>query len=544
MHIITVCESQISQDLCKYAKESIEEKVEIRQIDSLNICIDLLSETNIDFLVLQMSSPLWQLQDFLHDLQERKLTIDILLFQTVNQITIYFTTTTCQNVRLSKIVSEYFINALNGKYHCFYMSYQNPIWNQRFHQDEAGPKKREMLLEFCRGVTTEEYQPLKNQYDLRNNGYHLFVWELPNSEFPNYQANKNIYYFINEVQEEEYYSVLHSGSGGEVLMINLSLAVILFNDYASKSATRRLAELQKMKNSLASVGNCRGACQFMSEYIREVEDIYKGYESYQKSRPYRFFCREIFILTFENIESRHKWIPDEFIDETLRNIKDTIRYDIGNEKLPILIRRIFLDIIKPSMSYTLYYTLSDAIHSMLKNEMAVRDLRDALDNPDLLSSIQLSSIEEKCDEMLRFIQSLRHQLVNKSFIRNAIILKSINYINENYFLDITIPQIALALNVSRAYLTQHFKAEIGIGIKRYMTNTRIEKAKEILVTTDNPIDLVASSVGFSDFRHFSKTFKQITDFSPSQFRKRNTSSSAPNLSSCEKSINLKVCTEI
>ena len=277
-----------------------------------------------------------------------------------------------------------------------------------------------------------------------------------------------------------------------------------------------------MKNKLATLGNCQAVYQFVSGFINDIKNVHKAYASYQKARPYRFFCREISVLTKESIRFKHRWIPDEFIEDTMSDIKKTIRYDIRSERLPILVRRVFLEIIKPSQSYTLYYLLSDAIHSMLKNELTIRDLREALDNPDLLSSLQFSSIEEKCEEMLHFIDKLQRQLINMSAVHNTIILSAIDYINNNYSSDIRISQIASAINVSSAHLTRLFKADVGKGIKRYLTEIRIEKAKEILNTTDEPIYIVASNVGFSDFRHFSKTFKTFTDFSPSQYRKRNT----------------------
>ncbi|NMC78444.1 MAG: helix-turn-helix transcriptional regulator [Chloroflexi bacterium] len=520
LRVMTVCEWQISQALFSFAKQELTEPVVVHQQESLDTCLDALLVEDIDVLIVQVFAPVRVIQDFLHDLRERDLTIDILLFKKTNRSTICFTTTTQPEEDTSHKASDYFINALKRQYHCYQINHQDAKWNQCFHPNNVDHNKREMLLELLSGITDGEVQSFYKQFDLCKNGHYLFVWELAKSEFVDYAFNKNIYHFINEIRREEFMSVLCSGSGGEVLVIDLYTAVILFNDYASKSAAHRLKEMQRMKNCLASVGDCKGAYQFMSEYVPDLENICKAYASYQKSRPYRFFCREVNVLTSESIASRHRWIPDEFIEETLNNIKDVIRYDIRNEKLLMLVRCVFIDIIKPSQSYTLYYTLSDSIHSMLKNEIAIHELRNALDDPDLLSSIQFSSIEEKCEEMLQFIQSLQHQFIAKSSIHNTIVLNTIVYINNNYAKDLKIPQIAEAMNVSGTHLNHLFKTEVGKGIKRYLTEIRIEKAKTLLDTTDNPVYLVASRVGFSDFRHFSKIFKSYMGYSPSRFRKR------------------------
>jgi len=520
--VMAVCEQQIFQALSVFSKQEEKEMVIVHQGDSLNSCLDAIQIKKIDVLIIQAPSSARILQDFVHEIQERHLMIDILLFKKTTRSTIYFTTTTRPLDHLSHKTSDFFINALKKQYRCHHIAHQDEKWNECFRHEGWDYSKYEMLLELLRGVTDGEIKPFYQQFDLRRNGYYLFVWELARSEFADYAFNKNIYHFITEMRLEEYKSALRGGSGGEVLIIDLYTVIILFNDFANKSAARRLVEFKKMKNKLAVLGNCQAAYQFISDFVNDVENVHKAYASYQKARPYRFFCREISVLTEESIKLKHKWIPDEFIEETMSDIKKTIRYDIRSERLPMLVRRVFLDIIKPSQSYTLYYILSDAIHSMMKNELTIRDLREALDNPDLLSSIQYSSIEEKCEEMLQFINKLQHQLINKSAIHNTIVLNTIDYINDNYSSEIMIPQIAAAINVSSAHLNHLFKAEVGKGIKRYLTEIRIEKAREILDTTDEPVYFVASSVGFSDFRHFSKTFKTLTGYSPSQYRKRMT----------------------
>ena len=95
-----------------------------------------------------------------------------------------------------------------------------------------------MLLELLRGITDDEIKPFYQQFDLRKNGYYLFVWELAKSEFTDYASNKNVYHFIAEMRLEEYKSALRSGSGGEVLIIDPYTVVILFNDFADKSTAR------------------------------------------------------------------------------------------------------------------------------------------------------------------------------------------------------------------------------------------------------------------------------------------------------------------
>ena len=61
----------------------------------------------------------------------------------------------------------------------------------------------------------------------------------------------------------------------------------------------------------------------------------------------------------------------------------------------------------------------------------------------------------------------------------------------------------------------------GISLHNYLQNYRIERAIELLESTDLPISEICSTVGFSDFTHFSKFFKKKTGYTPSGFRSGN-----------------------
>jgi len=97
------------------------------------------------------------------------------------------------------------------------------------------------------------------------------------------------------------------------------------------------------------------------------------------------------------------------------------------------------------------------------------------------------------------------------------------YMELHYYDDIQISDIANTICVNANYLSTIFRKEIGITPKIYLTNLKIHKAKKILCETDDPISLVANSVGFSNALSFSKFFKKEVGTSPSEFRKVNKS---------------------
>ena len=58
----------------------------------------------------------------------------------------------------------------------------------------------------------------------------------------------------------------------------------------------------------------------------------------------------------------------------------------------------------------------------------------------------------------------------------------------------------------------------------YLISYRIQKAEELLSESMEPIYRIASKVGFCEVKHFSKTFKKLTGFTPMQYKKQNAKS--------------------
>ena len=60
---------------------------------------------------------------------------------------------------------------------------------------------------------------------------------------------------------------------------------------------------------------------------------------------------------------------------------------------------------------------------------------------------------------------------------------------------------------------------MGIGLSEYLTQERMRLAQSLLKNTSFPISIIASRVGYVNFSHFAKVFKQEFGVSPSEYRK-------------------------
>jgi AraC family transcriptional regulator len=84
--------------------------------------------------------------------------------------------------------------------------------------------------------------------------------------------------------------------------------------------------------------------------------------------------------------------------------------------------------------------------------------------------------------------------------------------------DLTLPQIAEALGVSPYHFAHAFRRVVGTPPHRYVIHRRIERAKELLDTTDLPLVEIALSVGCAHQSHFSALFHRVTGLTPHSYR--------------------------
>ncbi len=96
--------------------------------------------------------------------------------------------------------------------------------------------------------------------------------------------------------------------------------------------------------------------------------------------------------------------------------------------------------------------------------------------------------------------------------------RAVQYIDQHYMENINVDSIANAVYLSPGYLMTIFKKEIGVSVIVYLTNRRIEKAKELLKENHMKICDIAEAVGYSNATFFSSTFHKHVGKSPKKFR--------------------------
>lgn len=100
------------------------------------------------------------------------------------------------------------------------------------------------------------------------------------------------------------------------------------------------------------------------------------------------------------------------------------------------------------------------------------------------------------------------------------IQKILLYLHKNFKEDITLEDIANYSAFSPHYVSQLFHAETSYTLTQYVTNLRLEYAKNLLFSTDHSVSEICTKCGFRSFAHFLRCFKSRYGSSPSKFRQQ------------------------
>jgi two-component system response regulator YesN len=95
----------------------------------------------------------------------------------------------------------------------------------------------------------------------------------------------------------------------------------------------------------------------------------------------------------------------------------------------------------------------------------------------------------------------------------------LKYVGENIFRSpITVKDISDTFNISPEHLSRTFKKDTGENLIQYMNELRIAEAKRLLKDTNLSVKEISSGLFYADPFYFSKQFKKMTGYSPSQYR--------------------------
>ncbi|HOV15268.1 MAG TPA: helix-turn-helix domain-containing protein, partial [Spirochaetota bacterium] len=195
---------------------------------------------------------------------------------------------------------------------------------------------------------------------------------------------------------------------------------------------------------------------------------------------------------------------------------------------PDLIRKSSL--IKKMNEYTFFsYDSHEALHLSENERQIVTNIVQTIkheysQNLDEHShELILSNLELLLNYCKRFYG---RQFITRSHINKDIVVKFEEFLQSYFNSDkpksMGIPSVKYCAKImcySTNYLSDLLKKETGKNTKEHIYYYLIEKAKNMLIGTEEPVYRIADSLGFEYPQHFSKFFKNKTGLSPCEYRK-------------------------
>lgn len=92
------------------------------------------------------------------------------------------------------------------------------------------------------------------------------------------------------------------------------------------------------------------------------------------------------------------------------------------------------------------------------------------------------------------------------------------YIAEHLENELRREELAEAVHLNPDYMARLFKKETGMNLKDYIIQQKMQEAQSLLCTTNLPISLIAAKVGYTNFGHFSTSYKKFYHKTPQEER--------------------------
>ena len=213
----------------------------------------------------------------------------------------------------------------------------------------------------------------------------------------------------------------------------------------------------------------------------------------------------------EGVEKANKYMPDIIITDVMMPIMDgfelclRVKSDLKTSHIPILM------VTAKGMQIDKVKGIDSGADVYLNKPFNMRVLKSHLNQ--LITSRQVL-FDKYFNSVSTTINSDYTTSLDKEFMNNVL-----NYINENINDEkLNVENLAGELLLSRSKLYRKIKALTGDTANEFIRKIRLEKAKQLIETTEYTISEVCYKVGFSSPSYFTKCFKDYFEFLPTELR--------------------------
>lgn len=154
-------------------------------------------------------------------------------------------------------------------------------------------------------------------------------------------------------------------------------------------------------------------------------------------------------------------------------------------------------------------------------EVDMKRMEEAYFQSRVVTKKQYESIVRLLTIFAQHLSALSNQLlVKQETAESPVISRARTFITDHQSEDLSLGQVAAAVNMSAFYFCKTFKKATGMTFTDYLARVRVEKVKNLLLNPHKRVSEAAYEAGFQSLSQFNRVFRKIAGESPSRYRER------------------------
>ncbi len=256
----------------------------------------------------------------------------------------------------------------------------------------------------------------------------------------------------------------------------------------------------------------------ISGEFHHLKNLYHAHRQAGQALDYAFWKHSESVICFRNME-----LPQEERCTFSEELKASFMAALESKNLNTMIALVdneLLSLCRSSNNINLLHSFGIELFMFISHFLK-NYLPGYAENENMQmvrQIISLASPDDICVYIRKCVFSMWSLVKDSSTHSSNTLLEIQKYINEHYMDNISLHHLAEVFFLHPNYLSRMFKEKIGQNFIDYLTSVRVEKAKDLLKTTNWKIGEISLAVGYETPKYFSNIFKEKCGMTPKEYR--------------------------